>query len=49
VTRDREKVAAERLRVEPPVRGRLRGVADDDRAALVRPGREPLDRVVRTE
>src|SRR5262249_48295456 len=36
-----DEVAAERLYVDPHVRGRLRRVADVNRAALVRPGRAP--------
>ena len=41
VARDRDEVGAERLHVDRAVRRRLRRVADVDRAALVRPGREP--------
>ena len=40
---DGDEVGAERLDVEPDVRRRLRAVADEDRAARVRPRGEPLD------
>ena len=46
---DRDEVGAERLHVERHVRRGLRGVADEDRALLVRPGGELLDRVDRPE
>ena len=49
VRREREEVAAERLHVDLPVRRRLGGVDDHDRALLVRPRRELLDRVDRAE
>ena len=49
VGREGEEVAAERLHVDRPVRRRLRRVDDHDRALLVRPGGEPLDRVDRAE
>ena len=49
VRREREEVAAERLDVDRLVRRRLRPVDDHDRALLVRPGRELLDRVDRPE
>ena len=47
--REGEEVAAERLHVDRAVRRRLRRVDDHDRALLVRPGREALDRVDRAE
>src|SRR5215207_265687 len=49
VRRDRDEVRAERLHVERPVRGRLSGVDDHDRAVLVRPRGKPLARVDRPE
>ena len=39
------KSQPERLDVDRPVGSRLRGIEDDDRAALVRPGGQPVDRV----
>src|SRR5690348_17936229 len=44
---EREEVAAKCLHVDLLVRSRLRGVDDHDRALLVRPGGELLDRVDR--
>ena len=49
VRREAEEVAAERLHVDAAVRDGLRGVDDHDRALLVRPGGEPVDRVDRAE
>ena len=49
VRREGKEVAAERLHVDVPVRRGLRGVDDHDRALLVRPGSELLDRVDRAE
>src|SRR5690348_12719353 len=46
---EREEVAAERLDVDLLVRRSLRRVDDHDRALLVRPRRELLDRVDRAE
>ena len=46
---DRDEVGAERLHVDRHVRRGLRGVADEDRALLVRPRGELLDRVDRAE
>ena len=44
-----EEVAAEPLDVDAPVRRRLRRIHDHDRALLVRPGGQLLDRVDRPE
>ena len=49
VRRKREEVTAELLDVDRVVRCRLSRVDDHDRAAVVRPGRQPLDRVDRSE
>ena len=49
VRREREEVAAERLHVDVLVRRGLRCVDDHDRALLVRPRGELLDRVDRAE
>ncbi len=49
VRREGEEVAAERLDVDRSVRRRLRGVHDHDPALLVRPFREALDRIHRSE
>ena len=49
VGRDRDEVRAERLDVDRAVRRSLGGVDDHDRALLVRPRRERLDRVDRAE
>ena len=47
--REAEEVAPERLNVDGAMWDRLRSVDDHDRALLVRPGRELLDRVDRAE
>ena len=44
VAREGVEVGAERLHVDRAVRDGLRAVDDDDRALLVPPGDEPLDR-----
>ena len=49
VGREREEVAVELLDVDRVVRCGLRGVDDHDRALLVRPRGEPLDRVDRPQ
>ena len=49
VAGDGDEVDAERLHVELHVRRRLRGVADEDRALLVRPRDELVERVDRPE
>ena len=49
VRSEAEEVDAERLHVDAAVRDGLRGVDDHDRALLVGPGGEPVDRVDRAE
>ena len=49
VRRESEKVTVERLHVDRPVRRRLSGVDDDDRALRMSPRRELLDRIDRAE